>query len=194
MESPSPKQNAIFQAALDCAAQVGWDDFSLEGVSQKSGISLADVQTTFPSKEAFLEAFLDHIQQDVESTLYLQDLDTLKDKVMEVLLIRFEALSPYKFWCQGVYEASFWDPKLACLVSKKITPYLQFAVEHCMGETTLPCQKEAYVMALGALYVLAFKTWLQDTSTDHGTTLAFLDQTLTQILSFFQFFQKDFGK
>ena len=187
------QQGHLREMALRCAAQLGWDDFSLERLAEKAGCPLSEVQAVFPSKEAFLGFFFDHIETTAKQNLCLEDLETFKDKLMELFFARFEALTPYKFWCQGVYDAGFWDPSLLRLVSENLKPYLTFCLEACL-KPTWKCQREAYLALLGGFYVLIFRKWLTDTSPDSAQTLALMDRVLTQGLSFFQFFQEHSGK
>jgi AcrR family transcriptional regulator len=188
-EFEDPSEEAIFQACLACAAQAGWEAFSFEQVAEQAALPLGAINALFPSKEAFLLRFFAYIDRKARDHVCLEGLETLKEQVFELILTRFEVLAPYKKWCQGVYEASFTDPRLACAVSRKVKTYIKFMEEVSFGEAPA-CAQALAMPALFGLYLLGFRQWLQDESADSSATLAFLDNALTYILPFLQILQQ----
>ncbi|MGL5784174.1 MAG: hypothetical protein ACRCYZ_01650 [Alphaproteobacteria bacterium] len=179
------QENAIFKAGLACAAREGWEAFSLEHVAQQAGVSLDAVKDIFLSKEAFLAHFLAYIDEKARHQVCLEGIETLKDQIFELILTRLEVLAPYKKWCKQIYEASFRDPSLACVVSRKVLVYVKFMAEVSFGNAPVCVQTLGMPILLG-LYLLGFQQWLQDELPDSPATLASLDGALTYVLPFLQ--------
>ncbi|MGL5720332.1 MAG: hypothetical protein ACRCYP_06025 [Alphaproteobacteria bacterium] len=188
-EFEDPTEGAIFEAGLACAAQEGWETFSLEHVAQRADVPLDIVKALFPSKEAFLSRFLVYVDEKARNQVYLEGLESLKDQIFELILARLEVLAPYKTWCKEIYEASLRDPGLACTVSRKVLAYVKFMAEVSFGGAPACTQTLGMPFFLG-LYLLGFHQWLQDELPDSPATLAFLNSALTYASPFLQMLRR----
>lgn len=87
----------VVDALMALAAEHRWSDIRLDEIADKAGLSLADLRDLFPSKGAILGAFIRRIDRIVLEGKP-DDLDEAdaRDRVLDLMTRRFEALFPFR--------------------------------------------------------------------------------------------------
>ena len=94
--APGDSREKIVDALLGLAAEKPWDEISLTDVADRAGVSISQFRDAFPSKGAILGAFSRRIDKQVldAPAKDLQD-ESAKDRLFDVLMRRFDAMTPY---------------------------------------------------------------------------------------------------
>lgn len=112
-ETAAPKgASVILDAAVQMIQQQGWKSFSLNNLAQQMGLPLGDIYALFPTKYLLLSALSHRIDQETLQRL-TPDLDATTsdpDRLLDVLMARFEAAAPYKGAIQKLWEETWQDP------------------------------------------------------------------------------------
>ena len=170
--------DAALDAALDLAATVGWRDLSMRDVAEASGISLAQLHGVYPSRGAILRAFSARIDAAVLAG-DSADLDgeSPRDRLFDVLMRRFDALSGYRKAACSIARACAERPSGAlrgfCLTKASMRWMLEAA-----GIDTGGPAGELRAKGLALIWLDAFRTWQADDSEDMARTMAHLDRRL----------------
>lgn len=173
------KQKA-FEACLALIEQEGWKGFSFARAAAYSDLPLSLFQEHFSSPISIMVELFRSIDRKVLETVDPSFEGSIKEKLFEIFMARFEAAQPYK----AVFQ-SFWKdwpdvlpntPILACQAIASMG-WMMEAVG--LSQQGLPGLLR--VQGLTGLYFLTLRTWLTDDSPDLGKTMAFLDKSLTQL-------------
>jgi len=108
--APAPRDR-IVDALLALAGEMRWGDIALPMIAERAGVSLADLRDQFPSKGAILGAFSKRIDRIVLDGMSADMLgEPARERVLDVMIRRLDALAPYKAGLRAVAEASRRDP------------------------------------------------------------------------------------
>lgn len=173
-------EDKIIDAALQLAADVGWRGFSLSDVAQKAGVPLADLHGAFSGKRAILAAFSRRIDVRVLRAVDPEDQEgeRPKDRLFDVLMLRFDELGAYKDGVRAISQDLARDP-LGLLAGAR--PALRSM--HWMLEAASIDSGGVYgavrARALAVVWLAAFRVWLED-EPGLGKTMSELDKRLQQ--------------
>ncbi|MFN7662237.1 MAG: hypothetical protein ACK5PQ_00705 [Alphaproteobacteria bacterium] len=174
-------QKQIIETFLTFLMEKGWNHTTLEDVANTLNVSIGEIQNILPQKEKIFHL----LASEVESSVYseLQDPDIVvyaeKDQVMEILVTKLEAMTPFKvflkylrnnFLSHTEISIPFAMAELASL--EKILAHYQINQNNLLGELKRK--------AIFGVYLLAMDTWVQDESPDLAPTLAKLDRLLSK--------------
>ena len=91
-----PSEKAI-RAAFDLAARLGWRYVTLADIAEEAGMSLAELYALYPSKDAIVAGFGRMVDDQVLSgTEPPSEEESVKDRLFDVLMRRFDAMTPHK--------------------------------------------------------------------------------------------------
>ncbi len=168
----------IIDAALELAATQGWRDTTLADIAAAAHVALAELRGHYPSKAAILTAFIRHI--DIEA-LSREDPELAdqppRDRLFDVLMRRFDALTPYKEGVRAIVYGSCAEPMTAlcgaCSLERSMAWMLEGARIDSSGLGGL-----ARTQGLAAIHLGVLRVWLEDETEDMSRTMAALDRRL----------------
>lgn len=166
----------IVDAALSLAAERRWREVSLADIAGEAKTSLGDLHDHFGSKQAILGAFIDRID-----TAILSDADgegePVRERLLDVLLRRFEALTPHKQAVASIVRDGAGDPVFALCAGPRLMRSMAWSLE-AAGISSAGLGGRIRTKGLAAIYARAVFVWLRDDSEDMGRTMAHLDRAL----------------
>lgn len=106
-----PPRTAVIEALMRLAAEQPWSDIELTDIAQEAGVSLAALRGLFPSKGAILGGFSRMIDEVVleGTTEDLAD-EPARERLLDVLMRRLEAMAPYRRALRRILSAVRTDP------------------------------------------------------------------------------------
>ena len=188
--SGQAKAPDLLVLAFEIIAATGWRGFTFTELAERSNLELTDIRKTFSGRTGLLDALnqrLDHAMLAVEG----DDMEGLppRDRVFELLMSRFEAMTPLRAGlCRLIKDARF-DPGLiamtACRLERSLA-WLQDAAGLPLGQGSSPLaavRRRLQRRLLGAVYLQTLNVWASDDSPDLAKTMASLDKQLRRIES-----------
>lgn len=179
MATTSDTAATIMNTALGLAASQGWRKVTLAAIAAESGLTPAQVFAEFASKEAILAGFARRIDAEVLT----EPLDTdaaVRDQIFDLMMRRFDALTPYRAGIRAILHDTVGDPLGAlagvCAAHRSMALTLEAAGVSASGPMGLLRAK-----ALSVLYLRTLYDWLQ--TADDGNDdriMAQLDKALSR--------------
>ena len=172
---------ALAEHALTLADERGWNDVALRDVAKRAGLSLAQLYRRCDGKWALIRAYARRIDDEVADSIEPEDLEEpAKDRLFEVLMNRFDALSDHKPAVRSILACTLRDPAQAFggygQLRRSMTRMLEAA-----DISTAGLRGELRINGLSGVYLLALRTWLDDDSADLSKTMAALDGYLRRV-------------
>ncbi|MEQ8227415.1 MAG: TetR/AcrR family transcriptional regulator [Rhodospirillales bacterium] len=180
-ETPEVRQTRIIDAAMACIARDGWRRFSLAQVAAETDLPLSDILIPFPTKHAVINAFQDRIDERMLATAddlmsAGDDGGNIRDRLFDLLMERFDALSPYRAAMAEIAKDALCDP-----ASLRFVPHMARTMSRVLeaaGIGTSGSVRLLQTKGLALVYADAFRIWLRDDSADLAKTMAALDRGL----------------
>jgi AcrR family transcriptional regulator len=168
----------IAKALMRLAAEEPWDLITLPMIAQEAGLSLAGLREHFPSKGAILGAFAKMIDRQVLSSDMSDMEDQMaKDRLLDVMLKRFDALAPYKEGVRGLRKAIRRSPSLAVALNPTALNSFRYMLAQA-GVDTEDHLAPVRIQGAVVLFSRAVEIWLDDEDEGLSKTMAFLDKEL----------------
>ncbi len=185
-KSLNAQRDKLIDSAFSLIAEKGWLHFTMADLARHSQIDLADIYAFFPGKIDLLLALSIRADKEmlgvVEPDMDMdqdQDEETPRDRLFELMMARFDVLTPYKAALDNILRAMPFDP----LTSIALTASLGRSVVWMMEAAGIPSaglRGSVRLAALGGLYLYVMRHWMKDDSADMSTTMAKLDKMLSQ--------------
>lgn len=181
--APPPAGTArdrIVDALMALAAARDWDEIRLGDIAAEAGLTLAELREHVPSKGAILAAFNRRIDKVVlEGTSDDLADESVKDRVFDVMMRRFDALAPYRDALKRIVPALRRDPLALGALNGLALNSQRYMLESAGVDTEGPM---GAVKLQGAVLVFArvLDTWLEDEDPGFAKTMAALDRELTR--------------
>ncbi len=176
----------IYDAALQLFREKGFEETTMRDVAQKAGVALGAAYYYFSSKEAFVLAFYDEMQQGSHEAILqaMQQHKKMKDRVRCVLEKRLELLEPNRKFCDALFRHAPNSQDPLSPFSEETRPIREQAIEHLRlamegGDTRVPpdLQKRLpYLLWLYQMAVILF--WLYDRSPSQQRTQQLIEKSL----------------
>jgi AcrR family transcriptional regulator len=176
---PKDPRQRLIAAALALAAEKGWRRIAMADISAAAGVSLAETHRLFRSKFALLAGFRRDIDQAVLAGAAPSANDSVRDRLFDVLMRRFEALKPHRVALKVILRDS-----IGTSAPLKALPGLLRSVSWMLAAADIPAagyRGRLTTRLVAALYLSVFPSFFQDDSADLGTTMAVLDRRLRQV-------------
>jgi AcrR family transcriptional regulator len=169
----------IINAAFSLAEEKGWGSVHLHEIAHRAGITLADLYTRAPAKQAILCLFERQINETVmRNAAFSEDSsETPREKLFEVLMARFDALKPFKPGLKAIVSDAPRDPGSTALLALMLPPSMAWMLE-AAGIAADGFTGPAKVLGLTGLYMKVLRVWMTDDSEDSAKTMAELDRCL----------------
>ena len=101
----SPRDRVV-DTLMTLAAEREWADIPLQDIANAAEVSLADLRDLFPSKGAMLGGFIRRIDRLTLEGTPADLIDSpARDRVLDLMLRRFDALRPYRHALRSIHRA-----------------------------------------------------------------------------------------
>ena len=185
--SPAPEtaapsasiEDQALDAALRLAATRRWSDIALAEIAAEAGIALGDMLRHVRSKNALLGVFARRLDaamlaQPVESD------STVKDRLFDLLMRRFDARGPYRDAVQGILDGMMRDPAVTASLGPSLVHSMRYLAE-AAGINPTGLLGPIKINALASVYICTLRVWVKDDSADAAKTMAHLDKQLGRL-------------
>ena len=170
----------IIQEAFKLIKKIGWTNFKVQKLYEDCNFKKTKINDLFKKKSHVLHKFSEMIDQEVLSSVQLNELNEndAKDNLFELIMTRFEKLNPYRDTLKIILKDFKTDPESLRSLYKKIFNSLDFYME-------LSNAKNFYFFDLiksnifFLIYSFVFRIWLEDNSKDMNSTMKELDKLLS---------------
>ena len=170
-------RRAVVDALMRLAAEQPYSAISLADIAREAGVSLADMRDWFPSKGAMLGGLMRIVDRQVlEGTTGDMDAESAHDRVLDVLMRRFDALEPYRDAMRSIHRSVRSDPALALALNQAAVNSWRYMLEAAGIDTQ---GSLGALKTQGAVLVFSrvFPVWLDD-DPDLSRTMAAADREL----------------
>ena len=168
----------IIDTAFTLAAERGWRDLSLAEIAEAAKVPLSSLYPLYPSKQAIIEGYADHIDAAVMAADDLEGADSpARDRLFDVLMRRFEAMQPQREAIGAILQDQLRDPLALCCGSCRLKRSMATMLE-AAGFSTSGLRGLVRIKGLSAIYLSSLRVWLRDDSEDMAKTMAHLDKQL----------------
>lgn len=167
-------------ALLALAAEMPWDVITLTEIAARADLSLADLRDLFPSKGAMLGGFVRRIDRIMLESIPKDMIDEpARERVLDLMLRRFDALLPYRAALRSITKGMAGDPLGLMALNQQGLNSWRYLLESAGIETNGPM---GALRVQGAILVFAraFRTFLDDEDAALARTMAVLDRELAR--------------
>ncbi len=170
----------IIDAAMKLAAARGWRELTLADIAEAAKLSLPDLAQLFPTKSAILAAWSRRIDAEVLTAAEAEELadEAARDRLFDVLMLRFDAIAPYKPALKNIARDLSRDPVALATLLRPALQSLGWMLE-AAGIDASGLRGSLRVRGLALIWAAAFRVWLDD-GEDQAKTMAELDRRLRQ--------------
>ena len=170
----------IVDNALELAAIEGWAHTSLNDIAAATGLSLASLHSTYPSKTAIVAAYTTRVDEAVLNHIDPELADkSSRERLFDVLMNRFDAMNPHKEAVRSILRASTSD--VEALARGPLSLYR--SMRWMMEAANIPSsgvRGQLRIKGLALIYLTVLRTWFNDDSEDMSRTMASLDHQLSR--------------
>jgi AcrR family transcriptional regulator len=174
-----PAEERVREAALALAAEQGWRHVSLADIAERSGLSMADVLAVAPTRTAIVTGLIADIDRQVIAAGLPEDGDSPRDRLFELLMRRFDALSSHREGIVALMRDCRTDPLTFLCAAPRALRSMALMLEMA-GIPTAGLRGLLRVQGLAAIAAGAFRVWLHDDTPDMAKTMAALDKGLSR--------------
>ena len=175
---PAGNRDRIVDALMELAAEQPFEDVTISQIAERAGVSLADFRDLFVSKGAVLAAFnrrIDRIVLD-GTTGDMADENT-KERLFDILMRRFDALSPYRASIESIVNWARREPIAAARLNTMALNSMRFMME-AAGAESEGAVGALKLQGLTLAWARLVNVWLNDDDPGMAATMADLDRTL----------------
>ena len=178
MVKKADRPQHIVKTALGLAAEARWSSISLREIAEAADVSPAEMYTLYPSKTAILKAYFASVDEAVLGTKFgFEEEDSPRDRLFDVLMRRFDALSGDRDGVLSILAALRCDPVAALCLSNGVCGSMRWMLEAAQIPVSGP-KGRLTVKGLAALWLATLRVWEKDESEDMARTMAALDKNL----------------
>ncbi len=168
----------IIEDAFLSIEKIGWKEFSLKKLASEKGYKVENVKSLIKNKTVLLVEFSKMIDSRTESNIDLEDLkeSSVKDNLFELIMIRFDVMSPYKIGLKSISK-ELRNPVALKKISYNILNSMDFYLEFSNAYDNSPfdlLKKKLLIL----IYAYCFNVWLNDESSEQSKTMSELDRLL----------------
>jgi AcrR family transcriptional regulator len=176
----------IFSSLFTLIAQKGWFDLTLPQIARALKTPLPELLKTYPDKNALLAAFLGQIDRTVAGSSLDGAGASLKERLFEILMLRFEAMQPYRAGLTKLLDEALGSPLSGICLAVEMAPQAARSARLMLELAGYPVRKPLSELTIGGLklvYLQALRTWKNDASADLSATMASVDRGLDRLIS-----------
>jgi len=166
----------IVNAALKLTPHLGWRSLTMADIARETGLSLSKIHAACPGKASILNALVRRIDDQVLGGGEVEG-DSVRDRLFELLMRRFDALDPHKPAIAAIVRDTCCNPA-AVLATGPSLLCSMISMLKAADVSVSGLFGAARIKGLGLIYANTFRVWLNDSSEDMGKTMAALDKGL----------------
>jgi len=156
-----------------------WREVSLADIAQRAGLPMAEVWAACPGKMAVLRAYNRRIDAAMIKDA-LEAEDSVRQRLFELLMRRFEALTPDRDAVREITRDVMTSDPLAGLAGLcAVRRSMRLALEAAGVSTSGPLGR-VKISALSAIYLRALSNWLRSREDGTDKVMADLDRALAR--------------
>lgn len=175
---PAAPRERVVTALMELAAEERWDAITLPMIASRAGVTLMDLREVTPSKGALLGLFAKQIDRRVlESLAPDMNDEPMRDRLLDIMLKRFDALAPYKEALRNIRKYGPRDPLSLVALNGVATNSWRFMLAAADTDTEDDLG-QVRVQGAAMVFARAFDTWLDDEDPGLTRTMAALDKEL----------------
>lgn len=160
------------------AATKRWRSITLTDIAAAAELSLAELYSVAPDKHVLLRRALDQVNRQMLDEDYgFDDSLSVRDRLFDVLMTRFEALKDWRSGLECVSESR--DPSALKVLFKNNKSALTWALE-LSGANRGRSGDSAQLAGLIALHDPVIRAFMRDETDDLSHTLRVLDEQLNK--------------
>ena len=173
-----PLSSTQLERAFATVEEKGWSRLTLADLAAGLELSLVELRAMIDSKYDLISALNRHVDEAVLQDCASIDLsDSPRDRLFEVMMARFDALTPYRDALGMMAFAARSDFRLAAITHKHLQRSMGWMLEAAgLGDGGL--RGKFRQNGLTVVYIRASMAWLKDGSEDLSATMKALDQAL----------------
>jgi AcrR family transcriptional regulator len=171
---------ALIDAAMTLFAERGYAAVRLQDIADRAEMDLGILRQRVTNKLDILKLFLRRLDTDVlgEDAGFGPE-ETVRDRLFDLLMRRFDALTPYRPALRAILQDVGRDPAaLLCLAPQGMTAlgwYLEAA-----GTSADGLRGAMRIKGLSVVWLHCLRIWEKDDSDDLAKTMKALDKALGQ--------------
>ena len=176
------QEDLIFKDIFGKIASDGWQSIDLEKLSHECDFDVLNVTGGIRDKIGLLVAFSAFIDTTVNQSIdadLKDDQIPVRERLLEALLIRFEALAPYKAGVIKLMKTFLHNPSFVVIGSKSLKLSME-ATLAAVGLEAKGIQGAIRVKGMCMIFMSGVCTWSKDNSEDLSATTRILDERLKQ--------------
>lgn len=167
----------IRNAFLDLLSQHDWDEISLAKVAEAAEVKLSELRGAFDGKVAIVEHFMRDVDASVLDEIDADIADELpRERLMDILLSRFDALMPHKEAVRSIAKAAKADLSVAAQLNHVALVSMTWMLNAANIETG-GLKGAVKVQGVAMVYAKVLRVWLNDDES-MAKTMAALDKEL----------------
>ena len=170
----------VFKGLMELVSDVGWSDFTLAALARNQEIEELELEKLFSDKVGLLQAFSEFIDEQILANLDPDILDpgiSIRERLLEIMLVRFDVLAPYKDGVCELLKVTGKDPKMFVVAAKAIRISMRSSLE-AAGVSTRGVRGNIKIKGLAAVFLLGMRTWSKEERNDITATTRILDDRL----------------
>ena len=173
-----PLSSTQLERAFATVEEKGWSRLTLADLAAALELTLVDLRALIDSKYDLINALNQHVDAAVLDECASIDVnDSPRDRLFEVIMARFDALTPYRNGLGMMAFSARSDLRLAAMTHKHLQRSMGWMLEAAdLGEGGL--RGKFRQNGLTVVYIRASMAWLKDGSEDLSATMKALDQAL----------------
>ena len=172
------KRNRAVRAALDIAAERGWNKVTFTAIAERTGLSLADLRQDFSCKTDILKAFQAEVDAEMLGKIKPPTPEqSVRDRLFDVVMTRFETMQPYKPALGRISASLCCHPGEAAMLLCSTLDSQYWMLEGAGAKLQGP-GAGLRVAGLASIYSKVFRVWLDDSTPGLDYTMAALDRRL----------------
>lgn len=174
---PADPAKHVIVVALRLAAERGWAGLALADIAAAAKLSLAELYALYPSKTAILVALSREVDRQVLAGLEPGGDESTRDRLFDLIMKRFDALTPYRDGLAAVARCAGRDPVAAVCGLEQLARSMALTLE-AAGVSSSGLAGALRTKGLGVIYLATMRDWFRDDSADKSRTMAALDARL----------------
>ncbi len=169
----------LLNSALRLAVTDGWRATPLAAIAADADVPLPDAYAAFPTRLAILCGLLRRTDRRVLEDGPADRADRPKDRLFEILMRRFDAMTADKAGAEAIMRDLPFDPLTSLMLAPGFANSMSWMLE-AAGLSPNGIGGTLRVKGLALVYLATFRVWLDDDSVDMAKTMAALDRYLNR--------------
>ena len=157
-----------------------WDSINMRSISKKSKIKLDQVLKISNSKEELLDLWSQSINFKILDNISLEELEdaTIKDRILELMLCRFDVLSDHKSEMTALVKLA----RKNAVESVRAFSRIKQSMQYILNLSGAEYQGKIGILKikiLSLIWLVTFKEWYEFKEDDNSVIMSNLDRRLT---------------